>query len=60
MDALQATNEELRSKLTDVQIELQQEKGKVGHTRYLSLIQSQGSSHHNSSPLFSVELGIHY
>ncbi|KAJ8268897.1 hypothetical protein COCON_G00115040 [Conger conger] len=29
MDTLQATNEELRSKLTDNQIELQQEKGKV-------------------------------
>ncbi|XP_048452470.1 janus kinase and microtubule-interacting protein 1-like isoform X5 [Rhincodon typus] len=29
IDALQAANEELRAKLTDIQIELQQEKGKV-------------------------------
>lgn len=28
--ALQAANEELRAKLTDIQIELQQEKSKVG------------------------------
>lgn len=28
-DSVQATNEELRSKLMDVQIELQQERGKV-------------------------------
>lgn len=28
--ALQAANEDLRAKLTDIQIELQQEKGKVG------------------------------
>lgn len=30
MAALQAANEELRAKLTDIQIELQQEKNKVG------------------------------
>lgn len=29
MAALQAANEELRAKLTDIQIELQQEKNKV-------------------------------
>lgn len=28
--ALQAANEELRAKLTDIQVELQQEKSKVG------------------------------
>lgn len=30
MATLQAANEELRAKLTDIQIELQQEKTKVG------------------------------
>lgn len=30
---LQAANEELRAKLTDIQIELQQEKSKVGSPR---------------------------
>lgn len=34
MAALQAANEELRAKLTDIQIELQQEKNKVGRTLY--------------------------
>ncbi|MBN3301972.1 JKIP3 protein, partial [Amia calva] len=33
MDALQAANEELRTKLTDIQIELQQEKSKVSKLR---------------------------
>lgn len=28
-DSVQATNEELRSKIMDIQIELQQERGKV-------------------------------
>lgn len=32
MATLQAANEELRAKLTDIQIELQQEKTKVGRT----------------------------
>lgn len=31
ISALQAANEDLRSKLTDIQIELHQEKCKVGH-----------------------------
>lgn len=30
IDALQAANEDLRAKLTDIQIELHQEKSKVG------------------------------
>uniref|UniRef100_A0A8C9VY49 Janus kinase and microtubule interacting protein 1 n=1 Tax=Scleropages formosus TaxID=113540 RepID=A0A8C9VY49_SCLFO len=33
IDTLQAANEELRSKLTEIQIELQQEKGKVAKLR---------------------------
>ncbi|KAG9345488.1 hypothetical protein JZ751_008632 [Albula glossodonta] len=33
MDTLQAANEELRTKLTDIQIEFQQEKGKVSKLR---------------------------
>lgn len=35
--ALQAANEELRAKLTDIQIELQQEKSKVGPPRRCTL-----------------------
>ena len=33
MDAVQMANEELRAKLTSIQIEFQQEKSKVGGTR---------------------------
>lgn len=36
--ALQAANEELRAKLTDIQIELQQEKSKVCIFSFLSPI----------------------
>lgn len=38
MEALQAANEELRTKLTNIQIEFQQEKSKVFICLYLSTI----------------------
>ena len=48
LGALQAANEELRAKLTDIQIELQQEKSKVSQSCELSQ-QNNGSSTHRSS-----------
>ncbi|TSK14894.1 Janus kinase and microtubule-interacting protein 3 [Bagarius yarrelli] len=41
MAALQAANEELRAKLTDIQIELQQEKNKIHSVYYSSVCASQ-------------------
>nr|XP_058910940.1 janus kinase and microtubule-interacting protein 3 isoform X7 [Kogia breviceps] len=53
--ALQAANEELRAKLTDIQIELQQEKSKVGELREKSqeLQQARELQQHKSAVLLS-------
>lgn len=58
IEALQAANEELRTKLTNIQIEFQQEKSKVFVCLYFVIIFLTSSSVRNQQSL-SLKL-IHY
>lgn len=56
MATLQAANEELRAKLTEIQIELQQEKNKVRTTkpRVSQKVEFSGRNVSSSSDFFSL------